>query len=123
MIFISYLRCQHQSFGIHIIPFKKNQNHLKKTLTKSFIDLLLINTVLPLKFCYAKQKGEKVDSDIVKIATSIASEKNSIIDAFNNLKKISKSALDSQGLIQLKTEYCDKNKCLQCAVGNTLIIK
>ena len=103
--------------------FQKETKSAKKTLTKSFIDLLLINTILPIKFCYVKQKGEKIDSDIIKIATSIASEKNSIIDAFNNLKKISKSALDSQGLIQLKTEYCDKNKCLQCAVGNSLIIK
>lgn len=103
--------------------FQKESKTLKKTLTKSFVDLLVINTILPLKFCYARQKGEAVDSDIVKIATSITSEKNNIIDAFNNLKKISKSSLDSQALIQLKTEYCDKNKCLQCAVGNSLIIK
>ncbi|GAA3639436.1 DUF2851 family protein [Flavivirga jejuensis] len=103
--------------------FQKESKSSKKTLTKSFIDLLLINTILPLKFCYAKQKGEACEVDIIKIATSITSEKNSIIDAFNNLKKVSKSALDSQALIQLKTEYCDKNKCLQCAVGNTLITK
>ncbi|WP_303316181.1 DUF2851 family protein [Flavivirga abyssicola] len=103
--------------------FQKESKSSKKNLTKSFIDLLLINTILPLKFCYEKHKGETINSDIIKIATSITSEKNSIIDAFNNLKKVSNSALSSQGLIQLKTEYCDKNKCLQCAVGNTLIVK
>ncbi|MDD7885317.1 DUF2851 family protein [Flavivirga sp. 57AJ16] len=103
--------------------FQKESKTSKKTLTKSFMDLLLINTILPLKFCYAKQQGEMVNSDIIKTATSIVSEKNSIIEAFNSLKKLSKSALDSQGLIQLKKEYCDKNKCLQCAVGNTLITR
>ncbi|NMH88036.1 DUF2851 family protein [Flavivirga algicola] len=103
--------------------FQKKSKLSKKVLTKPFMDLLLINTILPLKFCYAKQKGEIINSDIIKIAVSITSEKNSIIDAFNNLKKVSKSALDSQALIQLKTAYCDKNKCLQCAVGNALIIK
>ncbi len=103
--------------------FQKESKSSTKTLTKSFVDLLLINTILPLKFCYAKQRGEEVDGGVIKLANAINSEKNSIINAFNNLKKVSKSALSSQALIQLKTEYCNKNKCLQCAVGNTLINK
>ncbi|GAA4945136.1 DUF2851 family protein [Algibacter agarivorans] len=103
--------------------FQKESKSSTKTLTKSFVDLLLINTILPLKFCYAKQRGEEVDGGVIKLANAINSEKNSIINAFNNLKKVSKSALSSQAFIQLKTEYCNKNKCLQCAVGNTLINK
>ena len=51
----------------------------------------------------------------------ITSEKNSIVDKFNGLKKVSHSALESQALLQLKNEYCDKNKCLKCAVGNSLL--
>jgi hypothetical protein len=101
--------------------FQKKSKTLKKTLTKSFVDLLLINTILPLKFSYSKQKGEEIDAEIIKLATSITSEKNNIIKAFNNLKKVSNSSLHSQALIQLKTEYCYKNKCLQCAIGNSLI--
>ena len=103
--------------------FNKESKSLTKTVSKSFIDLILINTILPLKFSYAKQKGDEIDNQIVKLASEIASEKNSIIDAFNNLRKVSKSALQSQSLIQLKTEYCGKNKCLQCAIGNSLINK
>ncbi|WP_339896307.1 DUF2851 family protein [uncultured Algibacter sp.] len=101
--------------------FQKESKSSTKTLSKSFVDLLLINTILPIKFSYAKQKGEEVDSEIIKLATAIASEKNNIISAFNNLKKVSKSSLDAQALIQLKTEYCDKNKCLKCAVGNQFL--
>lgn len=101
--------------------FQKQSKSITKVLTKSFIDLLLINTVLPIKFCYAKQKGQGIDAVIHDIATEITSEKNSIINAFNQLKNISKSSLDSQALIQLKTEYCLKNKCLQCAIGNKLV--
>ncbi|MCL5129959.1 DUF2851 family protein [Algibacter sp. L4_22] len=103
--------------------FKKVSKSSVKVITKSFTDLLLINTILPLKFCYAKQKGQDVDVSILKMASKINSEKNSIVDAFNQLKKVSKSAFQSQSLIQLKTEYCDKNKCLQCAVGNSLLTK
>ena len=101
--------------------FQKSSKSSTKTLTKSFVDLLLINTILSIKFCYAKQKGQDIDNVILDIAGNIASEKNSIIDAFNQLKKISKSSLDSQALIQLKSEYCSKNKCLQCAIGNKLV--
>lgn len=103
--------------------FKKESKKSVKGLTKSFIDLLLINTILPLKFCYAKHKGEEVGENIIKLATEITSEKNSIIDAFNRLKKVSKSSLDSQALIQLKTNYCNKNDCLKCVIGNTLLSK
>jgi len=103
--------------------FKKESNPTSKGITKSFTDLLLINTILPLKFCYAKQMGHDIDSTILQLASEIHSEKNSVIDAFNRLKKISKSALQSQSLLQLKTEYCDKNKCLQCAIGNALLTK
>ena len=101
--------------------FQKQSKSTTKVLTKPFIDLLLINTILPIKFCYAKQKGLEIEAVILEIANDITSEKNSIIDAFNQLKKISKSSLDSQALIQLKTEYCSKNKCLQCAIGNNLV--
>lgn len=109
------------SFWNSHYTFQKTSKMSSKKLTKSFIDLLLINTVLPIKFCYAKEKGQEVDSIILKIASDIASEKNSIVDAFNNLTKVSKASLQSQALIQLKNEYCNKNKCLQCAIGNSLI--
>ncbi|WP_027136975.1 DUF2851 family protein [Gaetbulibacter saemankumensis] len=101
--------------------FGKVSKLVVKTLSKSFIDLLLINTVLPLKFCYAKHVGNNEDEVILNIVSELDSEKNAIIDAFNSLKKVSESAMHSQALIQLKKEYCDKNGCLQCAIGHQLI--
>ncbi len=103
--------------------FGKQSKTSTKSLTKSFIDLVLINTVLPLKFCYTKHLGQTNDEQIINIATAIDSEDNAIIKAFNSLNKVSHSSLQSQALLQLKTEYCDKNKCLQCSIGNALIIK
>ena len=101
--------------------FQKESTLSTKVLTNSFIDLLLINTILPIKFCYSKEKGQDNNAVFLEIANQMASEKNSIIDAFNGLKKVATSSLHSQALIQLKTEYCSKHKCLQCAVGSKLI--
>ena len=103
--------------------FQKTSKPSKKALTKTFIDLLLINTIIPIKFSYAKQKGEAINNQLIEIIRAIGSEKNSVIDGFNSLKSISKSALESQALIQLKTEYCNKHQCLKCAVGNSLLNK
>ena len=59
----------------------------------------------------------------MNLIQSINSEKNSIVDKFNKVKQVSTSALESQALIQLKSNYCDKNKCLQCAIGNSLLTR
>lgn len=101
--------------------FEKSSKISKKLLTKPFIDLLIINTIIPLKFSYAKSQGKPIDEDLFNLIKELKVEKNSIVSKFLDLKPIDKNALSSQALIQLKQEYCDKNKCLQCAVGNNLL--
>jgi hypothetical protein len=103
--------------------FGKTSKISKKLLTKSFIDLLIINTIIPLKFSYAKAQGLTVDDDLFKLIKEIKIENNSIVKKYLELKTIEKNALNSQGLLQLKQNYCDKNNCLQCAIGNSLIVK
>lgn len=109
------------SFWESHYTFEKASRKSKKTTTKAFIDLLLINTVLPVRFSYDKHQGKTDNDTIVAIMQQIRSEKNSIVNRFKQLKKLPDTALNSQALLELKTNYCDKNKCLQCAVGNTVI--
>jgi len=104
----------HYNFGV-------TSTKRRKKLTKDFIHLLLINTVLPLKYCYAKYQGKDVSEALFEIAAAIPAEDNSIIKKFNSLKKVAQTSLDSQGLLQLKNEYCDKKRCFHCAIGNRLI--
>jgi hypothetical protein len=95
----------------------------KKSLTKEFINLLIINTVIPLKYCYAKEKGQDISEEILLLTTTIKAEDNNIVKKFKRLSSFENNALESQGLIELKNNYCDKNKCLQCAIGNALLKK
>lgn len=103
--------------------FGKISKRKKKTLTKKFIDLLIVNTLLPLKFYYANHKGLDISEHIINIMRLIPSENNSIVQNFKTLHMESRNALTSQALIQLKTVYCDHNKCLKCAVGHSLLSK
>lgn len=101
--------------------FGKNSAKSNKGLTKSFIDLLIINTILPLKFCYAKSTGSEIDETILGLINSVKKEKNNIIDNFSALGLKIESALDTQAFLQQYNNYCTKNKCLQCVIGSYLI--
>ncbi|MEO1033732.1 MAG: DUF2851 family protein [Bacteroidota bacterium] len=103
--------------------FTSHSKSSKKRLTKSFIDLLIINTIVPLKFSYAKSKGQNSEEQLIELVREIKLENNSTVKKFLELRPIEKNALTSQALLQLKQQYCDKNKCLQCAIGNRLIVK
>ena len=103
--------------------FSKPSKVSKKLLTKSFIDLLIINTIIPLKFCYAKSQGKQINDTIFKLIRNLKIEKNSTVTKFMDLRPMPKTALYSQALLQLKQGYCDKNKCLQCAIGSSLILR
>jgi len=101
--------------------FKKSSRQSKKKLTKAFIDLLIINTIIPLKFSYARHQGKNIDDELINWISILNSEHNGIVEKFNELRKVSINAMHSQALIQLKTNYCDKNKCLHCAIGNSIL--
>ena len=90
--------------------------------TNNLENLIIIQVpFIPLKFSYAKYQGTIIDDDIIAVIQNMASEKNSIVEKYNSLKIVSNTALQSQALLQLKNEYCNKNKCLQCAIGNILL--
>ena len=101
--------------------FEITSSKRRKSLTKKFINLLLINTIIPLKFCYANHIGKPNSEEILALISSIPKEENAIVLKFNKLSKVVHTALDSQAVIQLKNHYCDNNKCLQCAIGNTIL--
>lgn len=96
----------------------------RKKLTKNFVDLLLINTVVPIKFHYAKSLGKSSEERIFSLMKSGKPETNSVVAKFNKLRKnTATDALGSQALLHLKKNYCDKNRCLQCALGLELLQK
>lgn len=103
--------------------FGRTTSNRSKKITNSFIDLLIINTVIPLKFCYAKKVGKSVGDDLFRFAESLKAESNSIIDRFDSISDKTKNAFQSQAKIQLYKKYCVQNQCLKCVVGNKLLIR
>jgi len=119
--FYKFLSVSVSEFWKTHYTFEKESPKRNKKLTKSFIDLLLINTIIPLKFVYLKQHDKFDQTEFMKLIQQLKPEKNSVIDNFSTLKINSKNAFDTQALLQLKRNYCEQQKCLQCAIGNWLL--
>jgi hypothetical protein len=86
------------------------------------IDNLLINTAVPILFAYGKKNGaDKYCDRALYFLESLKAERNSIIASFKEAGIQSKNAFETQALIQLKKEYCDKKKCLYCQIGYRLL--
>lgn len=92
------------------------------SLSEASIRLLLINFAAPLIYAHAASLG---DADIAERASRIwdtaPPEKNSIISQWRNAGITAKSAADSQALLQLRREYCDRDRCLECRFGHALL--
>ena len=101
--------------------FDKESIKKSKTLSRSFIDLLILNTIVPLQFAYSNIMGDSIVEDLIDFMNEVTSEKNAIIDKFNSFGIKSKTAFDSQALLELKNEYCERKACLKCAIGLELL--
>ncbi|MFL9834565.1 DUF2851 family protein [Chryseobacterium terrae] len=91
-------------------------NH-RKVLTKDFIDLIILNTVLPVKYTYNKHQNENINDEILSFYSEIQSEKNSIINEWKKLGIKTKTSLESQSLIYHFKNYCKAKNCLNCGIG------
>ena len=89
-----------------------------KTLSDSSIDLLIINTVVTFLYTYGIHQGkEELCLRATTFLEELKPENNYIIRMWGQCGLKVNHAGDSQALIQLKKEYCDKKKCLYCRIG------
>ena len=89
-----------------------------KTLSDSSLDLLIINTVVTFLYAYGKhQSKEELCSRATAFLEELKPENNYIIRMWSQCGLKVSHAGDSQALIQLKKEYCDRKKCLYCRIG------
>ncbi len=98
--------------------FDKPSKHKKKVLGQKTIHLIIINTVVPFLFLYGKLRDEEIYKDkALQWLDSLPAENNHIIREWASVGCDIQSAYQTQGLIQLRNEYCLPKKCLQCAIG------
>ena len=105
----------------HFRPGKESDKHIKG-LSNAAIEHLLINVTAPMLAAYAQYtKEEKYMDRATQLLSGISKEQNRITKLWTGLNWQVSSAFDSQALNELFTQYCNKNRCLACAIGHHLI--
>ena len=101
----------HYTFGL---PSKAG----RKALQTSALDLLLINTAVPLLFAFGRShRDERMCERALRLMESVAPERNSIVKAWADVGLKARSAAESQALLRLKRDYCQRKACLDCRFG------
>ncbi|MDC7139080.1 DUF2851 family protein [Bacteroides finegoldii] len=98
--------------------FGRTSSQKKKTMGERSKDLIIINTVVPFLYTYGLHKAnEGMCERAGRFLEELKAEDNHIIRSWSAAGLPVVSAADSQALIQLQKEYCDRRKCLYCRFG------
>ena len=107
----------HYRFG-EASPFRP------KRLGHQTVNNILINTIIPVVFAFGfLHKKPLLQEKALKWLQTIGPETNGITAKFDELGIVCINAMDTQALLELKAGYCDKRRCLECAVGNAILKK
>jgi len=98
--------------------FKKATSGVNTQIGKTSVDNVLLNTVALFLFAYGKHTGTQYYiSRAIKLLERLPAEQNAITDKFAGAGVKMDHAFASQGILQLKKQYCDEKKCLSCGIG------
>lgn len=116
-------------FTVNISDYWKNHYRIavpSKTkvpaLGKTIKNVLMINVVVPVLFAYGKHKGRpEFCEKALSLLEQSKPERNSIIAEWEKLRFVPENAAQSQALLQLRNEYCNKFRCLDCAIASRVL--
>ena len=112
------------SYWENHFTFDEKSINKKKPIGKKSIEILIINAVIPALFYFGHVNNEsQYKEKAVDLLLNLPAESNSIINKWRKLDIEISSAYDSQALLELKQNYCDKKRCLECPIGNEIMNK
>ena len=105
----------------HYIFDKKVKKH-NASLGKNAIESLIINSVVPVLYSYSVFQGdEKLQMRAVAMLENLDFEENNITQFYKEAGFPNKGALFSQAILELRNKYCQKKRCLECAIGSYIL--
>lgn len=91
---------------------------IEKSLSPSTIELIIINSVAPIFFAYGKYKSDTSLCDrAFSLWEQLKPENNAIIRDWALAGIPCENAADTQAIIQLHCNYCQRRDCLRCQFG------
>ncbi|MGC1243899.1 MAG: DUF2851 family protein, partial [Chryseosolibacter sp.] len=110
------------TYWLHHYRFFKEQKKEIPSLGKMSIENIVINSIVPTLVAYGKAKDDQRYVDrAVQLLQEIPSEQNNILQSWEDLGLTSKNAFDSQAMIELYNNFCQRRRCLDCNIGFSLL--
>lgn len=105
----------------HFLFGKKTKKH-KVSIGPDLTNQIVINLLLPFSLLRSRLEGRNDKTEeLTEILYGVAAEKNSITGYFSELGLKPDHAADSQSMIELKTQFCDFKRCLDCRIGHIIL--
>jgi hypothetical protein len=102
--------------------FTTDASRIPSGLSRGSINLLMINFVAPMLYAYgAATDNPDLAARGLDIWESLPAENNTFIRQWSAAGIPSNTAAHSQALLQLRRQYCDANRCLDCRFGHALL--
>lgn len=106
----------------HVRFDEPQQKASVKRLGADSVDNIIINTVAPLRFLYAHRQGKLPEQEqALQWLDEVPAENNAVIRRWEEAGWTVQHAAGSQGLLQLYNTYCSGKRCLECAIGLSII--
>jgi len=113
-----WFRCQASAYWDTHYMFEKTSAAQEKAAGNHLLDLLLINTVVPMLFAYGIQQEDQSCKDkALSWLQQLGPEDNAVTRIWQQLGFPPRDAASSQAQLQLYREYCRHKRCLECQVG------
>jgi len=101
--------------------FGKRTNRHPVRLGDDTIRSIILNLVIPFLVMRDDKDPGKSYTYIQKMLEDLDPENNSIIRYYKSLGFRPENAADSQAMIELRTQYCNYKRCLDCRIGYRLL--
>ncbi len=119
---MQFLNVTANDFWHYHYQLHTKSDYKPKVLGEGMAENILINTIIPVVFAYGLYHNNQMYKDkAIEWLSQIKGEKNNVIKSWQSLGVTAETALQTQGLLELKKHYCDERKCLDCAVGNKIL--
>lgn len=125
----SSLKVMYELWDVHVSEYWEQHyrpgvltDQKKHGLGEHTKQILIINTVIPFLFLFGvERKEEKYRERALDWLEECKAEDNYIVRNWEKAGFSFHSASQTQALIQLNQEYCERHRCLQCRIGREVL--
>lgn len=106
----------HYDFG------KQRRGGRTAAMSKEAARVVVINSIVPFLWWFSDWSAQPVYREkALELLELLPPEKNAVTAFWKEKGFIAKSAGETQGLIELKNEFCARKQCLNCRIGQHLL--